>query len=131
MTFQYSLDENESDCFEEVEIGLNVISKRFMEKHINSGKMSFQFNFLNEDMVVLKISLNGRYSTWVSLMGGIREINEMLHNGYAALRKSYIEKFRINLEIQCRWAKLMPWGENYLYDLETRGANQTVFGGRL
>lgn len=88
----YSLNSNEIECFEEVEIGLNEISKKFMEKQINSGKMAFQFNFLSDNKVVLKITLNGRYSTCVSLMGVMGQINEMLHNAYIALRKAYIVK---------------------------------------
>ena len=55
---KYSLDRNEIECFEEVDIGLNEISKKFMKKHINSSKIAFQFNFLANDMVVLKMTLN-------------------------------------------------------------------------
>lgn len=126
MGYMYSLDGNEIECFEEVEIGLNEISKKFMEKQINSGKMAFQFNFLADNMVVLKITLNGRHSTWVSLMGVMGQVNEMLHNGYIALRKSYIDKFIANLKVNYRWYTLMG-GSQYIYDIETRG----VFGGRL
>jgi hypothetical protein len=121
----YSLDGNEIECFEEVEIGLNEISKKFMEKQINSGKMTFQFNFLSDNIVILKITLNGRYSTCVSLMGVMGQVNEMLHNAYIALRKAYIDKFKINLEVNYRWSTLM--GGSYIYDIETRG----YFGGRL
>ena len=92
MGYIYYFDEYEIECFEEVEIGLNEISKRFMEKHINSNKMAFQFNFLSDNIVVLKITLNGRYSTCVSLMGVMGQVNEMLHNAYIALRKAYIVK---------------------------------------
>lgn len=114
---RYYLEENEIECFEEVEIGLNDISKKFMEKQINSGKMDFQFSFLTDNsMVVLKISLNGKYGTWACLMGGIGQINEILHNTYIELRTSYIRKFRTNLEITCRQARLMG-GHNYVYDM--------------
>ena len=126
MGYMYSLNGNEIECFEEVEIGLNEISKKFMEKHINSGKMAFQFNFLNDNIVVLKITLNGRYSTCVSLMGVMGQVNEMLHNAYIALRKAYIDKFKINLEVNYRWSTLMG-GSQYIYDIETMG----YFGGRL
>ena len=98
----YSLDGNEIECFEEVEIGLNEISKKFMEKQINSRKMAFQFNFLADNMVVLKMTLNGKHSTWVSLMGVMGQVNEMLHNAYIALRKAYIDKFKTNLEVTYR-----------------------------
>ena len=54
--------------------------------------MAFQFNFLSDNIVVLKITLNGRYSTCVSLMGVMGQVNEMLHNAYIALRKAYIVK---------------------------------------
>lgn len=126
MGYMYSLDGNEIECFEEVEIGLNEISKKFMEKQINSGKMVFQFNFLADDMVVLKISLNGKHATWVSLMGVMGQVNEMLHNAYIALRKAYINKFKTNLEVKYRWSTLMG-GSQCIYDIETRG----VFGGTL
>lgn len=122
MGYMYSLNGNEIECFEEVEIGLNEISKKFMEKQINSGKMAFQFNFLSDNIVVLKITLNGRYSTCVSLMGVMGQVNEMLHNAYIALRKAYIDKFKINLEVNYRWSTLMGG-----YDIETSG----YFGGRL
>lgn len=126
MGYMYSLNGNEIECFEEVEIGLNEISKKFMEKQINSGKMAFQFNFLGDNMVVLKITLNGKHSTWVSLMGVMGQVNEMLHNAYIALRKAYIDKFKTNLEANYRWSTLMG-GSQYIYDIETRG----YFGGRL
>ena len=103
----YSLDGNEIECFEEVDIGLNEISKRFMEKHINSGKMSFQFNFLANNTVVLKMFLYGKHSTWVSLMGVMGQVNEMLHNAYIALRKNYINKVKNNIETHYRWSILM------------------------
>lgn len=122
----YSLDGNEIECFEEVDIGLNEISKRFMEKHINSGKMAFQFNFLDNKMVVLKMTLNGKHSTCVSLMGVMGQINEMLHNAYIVLRKAYIKKFKTYLEVNYRWSTLMGGGSNYIYDIETNG-----FLGRL
>lgn len=105
MCYIHFLNGNEIECFEEVEIGLNEISKKFMEKQINSRKMAFQFNFLSDNKVVLKITLNGRYSTCVSLMGVMGQINEMLHNAYIALRKAYIDKF--NLEVSYRWFTLM------------------------
>ena len=106
MCYIHPLNGNEIECFEEVEIGLNEISKKFMEKQINSGKMAFQFNFLSDNKVVLKITLNGRYSTCVFLMGVMGQINEMLHNAYIALRKAYIDKF--NLEVSYnRWSTLM------------------------
>lgn len=126
MGYMCSLDGNEIECFEEVDIGLNEISKRFMEKHINSGKMSFRFSFLDNNTVVLKMALNGKHSTWVSLIGVIGQVNEMLHNAYIALRKAYIDKFKINLEVNYRWSTLMG-GSQYIYDIETRG----IFGGRL
>jgi hypothetical protein len=126
MGSMYSLDGNEIECFEEVEIGLNEISKKFMEKQINSGKMTFQFNFFLNDMVVLKMTLNGKHSTCVSLMGVMEQVNEMLHNAYIALRKSYINKVKNNIETSYKWSTLMG-GNQYIYDIETRG----VFGGRL
>jgi hypothetical protein len=107
MGSMYSLDGNEIECFEEVDIGLNEISKRFMEKHINSGKMAFKFNFLANDMVILRMTLNGKHSTWVSLMGVMGQVNEMLHNAYIALRKAYIDKFKTSLEVNYRWSTLM------------------------
>ena len=88
--------------------------------------MAFQFNFLSDNIVVLKITLNGRYSTCVSLMGVMGQVNEMLHNAYIALRKAYIDKFKINLEVNYRWSTLMG-GSQYIYDIETMG----YFGGRL
>ena len=126
MGSMYSLDGNEIECFEEVEIGLNEISKKFMEKQINSGKMVFRFNFFNDNMVVLTITLNGKHSTRVSLVGVIGQVNEMLHNAYIALRRAYIDKFKINLEVNYRWSTLMG-GSQYIYDIETMG----YFGGRL
>lgn len=122
--YMYPLDGNEMECFEEVEIGLNEISKKFMEKQINSGKMTFQFNFLCDNMVVLKITLNGKHSTCVSLMGVMGQVNEMLHNAYIALRKAYIDKFKANLEVNYRWSTI---SSQNIYGIETRG----VFGGRL
>ena len=122
----YSLNSNEIECFEEVEIGLNEISKRFMEKHINSGKMAFQFNFLDNNMVGLKMTLNGKHSTWVSLIGVMGQVNEMLHNAYIALRKAYIKKIKTYLEVNYRWSTIMGGGSNYIYDIETNG-----FLGRL
>lgn len=124
--YMYYLDGNEIECFEEVDIGLNEISKRFMEKHINSGKMAFQFNFLANNMVVLKMTLNGKHSTCVSLMGVMGQINEMLHNAYIVLRKAYIKKFKTYIEVNYRWSTLMGGGCNYIYDIETNG-----FLGRL
>jgi len=118
---KYSLDRNEIECFEEVDIGLNEISKKFMKKHINSSKIAFQFNFLANDMVVLKMTLNGKHSTCVSLMGVMGQVNEMLHNAYIALRKSYINKFKSNYEVNYRWSTLMGGGSHYIYDIETRG----------
>lgn len=117
---RYYLDENEIECFEEVEIGLNEISKKFMEKQINSGKMAFQFNFLSDNIVVLKMTLNGKHSTCVSLMGVMGQVNEMLHNAYIALRKSYINRVKTNLEFNYRWSTLMG-GSQYIYDIETSG----------
>ena len=101
----HSLNGNEIECFEEVEIGLNEISKKFMEKQINSGKMAFKFSFLDNNKVTLKMTLNGKHSTWVYLIGVMGQINEMLHNAYIALRKAYIDKF--NLEVSYRWSTLM------------------------
>lgn len=112
MGYMFFLDGNEIECFEEVEIGLNEISKKFMEKQINSGKMVFQFNFLGDNMVVLKITLNGKHSTWVSLMGVMGQINEMLHNAYIALRKAYIDKFKTNLESNYRWSIIREVANN-------------------
>ena len=120
MGSMYSLDGNEIECFEEVEIGLNEISKKFMEKQINSGKMAFQFNFLADNMVVLKMTLNGKHSTWVSLMGVMGQVNELLHNAYIALRKAYIDKFKTSFEVNYRWSTLMG-GNQYIYDIETSG----------
>lgn len=120
MGYMYSLDGNEIECFEEVDIGLNEISKKFMEKQINSGKMAFQFNFLANDMVVLKMTLNGKYSTWVYLMGVMGQENEMLHNAYIALRKSYINKVKNNIETSYKWSTIMGGG-HYIYDTETNG----------
>jgi hypothetical protein len=108
----YPLNGNEIECFEEVEIGLNEISKKFMEKQINSGKMAFQFNFLANDMVILRMTLNGKYSTSVSLIFVMEQVNEMLHNAYIELRKAYIKKFKTNLEVNYRWSTLMG-GETY------------------
>lgn len=124
--YMYYLDGNEIECFEEVDIGLNEISKRFMEKHINSGKMGFQFNFLANNMVVLKMTLNGKHSTCVSLMGVMGQINEMLHNAYIVLRKAYIKKFKTYIEVNYRWSTLMGGDSHYIYDIETNG-----FLGRL
>ena len=107
MGSMYSLDGNEIECFEEVEIGLNEISKKFMEKQINSGKMAFQFNFLADNMVVLKMTLNGKHSTWVSFVGVMGQVNEMLHNAYIALRKTYINEFKSKYEVNYRWSTLM------------------------
>jgi hypothetical protein len=126
MGYTFPLDGNEIECFEEVKIGLNEISKKFMEKQINSGKMAFRFNFFNDNMVVLTITLNGKHSTRVSLVGVIGQVNEMLHNAYIALRKSYINKVKNNIETSYKWSTLMG-GNQYIYDIETRG----VFGGRL
>jgi hypothetical protein len=102
MGHTYFLDGIEIKCFEEVDIGLNMISKRFMEKQINSGKMEFQFNFLSNNIVMLKMTLNGKHSTCVSLMGVMAQINEMLHNAYIALRKAYINNFKAKLEVNYR-----------------------------
>lgn len=121
----FTLDKEEIECFEEVDIGLSEISKKFMEKHINSGKMLFHFRFYNDNMVIFNISLNGKYHTSVSLMSTIDRINEMIHNAYTELRKSYIKKFQYYLEANHRWARLI--GNSYLYDLESRG----IFGGQL
>ncbi len=100
MGYRYSLNGNEIECFEEVEIGLNEISKRFMEKHINSRKMAFQFSFLDNNKVTLKMTLNGKHSTWVYLIGVMGQVNEMLHNAYIALRKAYINKFKMGGDIR-------------------------------
>ena len=51
------------------------------------------------------MTLNGKHSTWVYLIGVMGQINEMLHNAYIALRKAYIDKF--NLEVSYRWSTLM------------------------
>lgn len=124
----YYLEENEIECFEEVAVGLNDISKSFIEKHVNSRKMSFQFNFLNDNsMVVLRISLNGKYGTWACLMGGIEQINEILHNAYTELRKTYIKKFKDQLQTRYNWSKLMG-DYNYVYDIETAAMNRAFVG---
>ena len=112
MCYIHSLNGNEIECFEEVEIGLNEISKKFMEKQINSGKMAFKFSFLDNNKVTLKMTLNGKHSTWVYLIGVMGQINEMLHNAYIALRKAYIDKF--NLEVSYRWSTLMGGGIRYI-----------------
>jgi len=125
MGYMCYLDGNEIECFEEVDIGLNEISKRFMEKHI--GKMSFRFSFLDNDTVELRMALLGKHSTWVSLIGVMGRVNEMLHNAYIALRKSYINKVKNNIETNYKWSILMGGGSHYNYDIETRG----VFGRRL
>ena len=100
MGYIYYFDEYEIECVEEVEIGLNEISKRFMEKHINSNKMAFQFSFLDNNKVTLKMTLNGKHSTWVYLIGVMGQVNEMLHNAYIALRKAYINKFKMGGDIR-------------------------------
>jgi hypothetical protein len=120
----FTLDKEEIECFEEVDIGLSEISKKFMEKHISSGKMLFNFRFYNDNMVIFNISLNGKYHTTVSLMGIIDEINEIIHKGYTELRKSYIKKFKYYLEVNHRWARLI---DNSYYGPESRG----IFGGQL
>lgn len=127
MTCRYLLAENEIECFEEVEIGLNEISKKFMEKQINSSKMIFQFNFFANNMVVLKMALNGKHSTWVSVVGVMGQVNEMLHNAYIALRKSYINKVKMNIETSYKWPTLMG-GYNYAYDIETAARNRAFVG---
>lgn len=107
MGYIYYFDEYEIECFEEVEIGLNEISKRFMEKHINSNKMAFQFSFLDNNKVTLKMTLNGKHSTWVYLIGVMGQVNEMLHNAYTALRKAYINKIKTSIEANYRWSTLI------------------------
>lgn len=122
MGHMYSLDGNEIECFEEVEIGLNEISKRFMEKHINSGKMAIRFNFLdNNNIVTLKMVLNGKHFTVVSLIGAMGQVNELLHNAYIMLRKAYIEKFKTYLEVNYRWSTIMGGDRHYKHDIETNG----------
>lgn len=122
MGHMWSLDGNEIECFEEVEIGLNEISKRFMEKHINSGKMAINFNFLvNNNLVTLKMALNGKHFTWVSVIGAMGQVNEMLHNAYIMLRKAYIEKFKTYLEVNYRWSTIMGGYRYYNHDIETNG----------
>ena len=71
-----------------------------MEKHINSNKMAFQFSFLDNNKVTLKMTLNGKHSTWVYLIGVMGQVNEMLHNAYIALRKAYINKFKMGGDIR-------------------------------
>ena len=73
-----------------------------MEKHINSNKMAFQFSFLDNNKVTLKMTLNGKHSTWVYLIGVMGQINEMLHNAYIALRKAYIDKIKTSIETNYR-----------------------------
>lgn len=124
MGSMYSLYGNEIECFEEVEIGLNEISKRFMEKHINSGKMAFKFNFLDNNMVALRMTLNGKHSTCVSLICVMGQVNEMLHNAYIVLRKSYIKKIKTYLEVNYGWSTLIGGDGNYIYHIRTNG----VFG---
>lgn len=125
---RYYLEENEIECFEEVEVGLNDISKKFMEKHVNSRKMDFQFSFIiDNSIVVLKISLNGKYGTWACLMGEIGQINEILHNTYTELRKNYVNKFKGQLQTHYNWSKLMG-GYNYAYDIETTASNRAFVG---
>lgn len=110
-----SLDGNEIECFEEVEIGLNEISKRFMEKHINSGKMEIKFNFLdNNNLVTLKMALNGKHFTWVSVIGAMGQVNELLHNAYIMLRKAYINKIKTSIETNYRWPTLMGGDIRYI-----------------
>lgn len=119
MGHMWSLDGNEIECFEEVEIGLNEISKRFMEKHINSGKMAINFNFLvNNNLVTLKMALNGKHFTLVSVIGAMGQVNEMLHNAYIMLRKAYIEKFKTYLEVNYRWSTIMGGYRHYNHDIE-------------
>lgn len=114
MGYIYYFDEYEIECFEEVEIGLNEISKRFMEKHINSNKMAFQFSFLDNNKVTLKMTLNGKHSTWVYLIGVMGQVNEMLHNAYTALRKAYINKIKTSIEANYRWSTLMGGDIRYI-----------------
>lgn len=114
MGYIYYFDEYEIECFEEVEIGLNEISKRFMEKHINSNKMAFQFSFLDNNKVTLKMTLNGKHSTWVYLIGVMGQVNEMLHNAYTALRKAYINKIKTSIEANYRWSTLMRGDIRYI-----------------
>lgn len=122
MGHMWSFDGNEIECFEEVEIGLNEISKRFMEKHINSGKMAIKFDFLdNNNLVTLKMALNGKHSTWVSVIGAMGQVNELLHNAYIMLRKAYIEKFKTYLEVNYRWSTIMGGDRHYSHDIETNG----------
>ena len=73
-----------------------------MEKQINSGKMAFKFSFLDNNKVTLKMTLNGKHSTWVYLIGVMGQINEMLHNAYIALRKAYIDKIKTSIETNYR-----------------------------
>ena len=114
MCYIHSLNGNEIECFEEVEIGLNEISKKFMEKQINSGKMAFKFSFLDNNKVTLKMTLNGKHSTWVYLIGVMGQVNEMLHNAYTALRKAYINKIKTSIETNYRWSTLMGGDIRYI-----------------
>ena len=114
MCYIHSLNGNEIECFEEVEIGLNEISKKFMEKQINSGKMAFKFSFLDNNKVTLKMTLNGKHSTWVYLIGVMGQVNEMLHNAYIALRKAYINKIKTSIETNYRWSTLMGGDIRYI-----------------
>lgn len=115
MGHMWSFDGNEIECFEEVEIGLNEISKRFMEKHINSGKMEIKFNFLdNNNLVTLKMALNGKHFTWVSVIGAMGQVNELLHNAYIMLRKAYINKIKTSIETNYRWPTLMGGDIRYI-----------------
>ena len=119
MGHMWSFDGNEIECFEEVEIGLNEISKRFMEKHINSGKMEIKFNFLdNNNLVTLKMVLNGKHFAWVSVIGAMGQVNELLHNAYIMLRKAYIKKFKTYLEVNYRWSTIMGGNRRYSHDIE-------------
>lgn len=126
---RYYLKENEIECFEEIEVGLNDVSKKFMEKHINSRKMEFKFNFLNDNsMVTLKLSLNGKHATWVCLIGIPDEINEMIHNAYKELRKAYIKRFKGELQGQKLWQLYPINGNGYVCDIETAGRDGYFVG---
>lgn len=85
----HKLTENETECFEEVDIGFNEVSKRFIEKQVNSNKMEFRLFFWGYNTIILKLYLNGIYRNGVSLVGMPDKINDLLYKAYIALRREY------------------------------------------
>lgn len=87
--------------FEEVDIGLSDVSKRFIDKHYKSNKINFRFIF-SGSKVGIRMQLSG-ITIYSTISCDIKDINEGLYDAYHELRNEYTYRHLLPLFTKKHW----------------------------